>query len=101
MTTPNLEKHKKALQNVASGHIDDAVTPDDFENFIRPPLELKTLHSEEADTTTTIEQTPDKTDTTKQIPEQAVVTTKPTPTPKHDFEDDFRDPYWNWLLITL
>lgn len=41
IVSTNVEKRKKTLQNVASGHIDDAVTPDDFENIIRSPPESK------------------------------------------------------------
>lgn len=89
----NVENQKKALQNVACGHVDDAVTPDDFENIIHPPLELKSLHYEEADMT---KKTSNKTDSSKQTtPEKSIVTTKPTPNQSRDFEDDFHDPYWN------
>lgn len=83
----NVENQKKALQNVAFGHNDDAVTPDDFENITHPPL-----HHGKTDET---EQTSNKTDSSKQIPEKSIVTTKPTPNQSRDFEDDFHDPYWN------
>lgn len=88
----NIETRKKALQNVASGHIDDAVTPDDFENIIRSSPDFKTG---EANPIVTLKQTPEKTDTIIQISEKSNVTTKPTSKPTVDFEDDFHDPYWN------
>lgn len=78
------------MQKIASGHIDDAVTPDDIESMIRIIPERKKLQTEEPDMTTSVKDT----DTTIQTPE-SVITTKPTRNPAHDFEDDFHDPYWN------
>lgn len=89
----NVESKKKALQTVAFGHTDDALTPDDFENIIRSSSEVKTLQPlEDHMTMATVKKTHNKTDTT---PDNSAVTSKPTSDPIQNFEDDFRDPYWN------
>lgn len=94
----NVEDQKKAFKHVAFGHNDDAVTSDDFEHIIRPPLEVKTLPPPpETHTTTTENPTPNVTDNFPEVvtSEKLTVTSKPTPNPSGNYEDDFRDPYWN------
>lgn len=87
------EKRKKALQKVAAGHTDDAVTPDDIEIIIPSPVaNLVPSNSAEVEKQKKPKESPAEVVAT---PEKTVVTAKPDPKPAHNYEDDFPDPYWN------